>query len=530
MSEDSKQLSVAELLARNGQQSGSSGGGRRRRGGRGISVAELTGDLPVIREGGGHSAHAAPDSGAEEQAYAPPSFDPPAPEPVSYAPEPQPDPSSYSPMSGPISMYDPLAGYAQPDPPRADPPPGRSSRVMPGREMPSSRHGTYDPLSPDTPVSDLFSAAPGPYVPDPLGGGVAETAPRSGRRRRREEPDEQATEVRSWHEIQPEPFGRDALSDRRGAEPGRNGHAELDEPGFGHAPLPERNGARGGRAARRRAAEAAEAAEDLGPSTAAWSPSTGGFASESAPLPLPPPPDPRPKPGRPVPPEPQPEAQRRPARRNGTGENGLPAWSARRHKTQADPAPESGGIPTSAWSLASQDQQLLSGQTVAGDLLRDGVDRAERGAAQRGGRRGRGGRAAADVADLDGVTDVYEPIALDDDDDIDDEPRAATRATAPRRSRAAKKTEDDANRRQWMILGGQSTGAAVAGMLLFKGFERMWEMLPWVALALAMIVILGLVALVRILRRTDDILSTVIAVVVGIFVTLGPLAFLLSTN
>ncbi|MGK8511678.1 hypothetical protein ACRS5S_27860 [Nocardia asiatica] len=378
-------------------------------------------------------------------------------------------------------------------------------------------------------MSDLFAAAPGPYVPDPLGGGVAETPPRSGRRRRREEPEEEATEVRSWHEVQAEPFGRDALSDRRGAEPGRGGHAELDDPGFGRSSLPERNGARGGRAARRRAAEAAEAAEDLGPSTAAWSPSTGGFAPESEPLPLPPPPDPRPKPGRPVPPEPQPEAQRRPARRGGTGENGLPAWSARRHKTQADPAPESGAIPTAAWSLASQDQQLLSGQTVAGDLLRDGVDRAERGAARRGGR---GGRAAADMAALDGVTDVYEPIALDDDDDDDvaDEPRAASRATAPRRSRAAKKAEYDANRRQWMILGGQSTGAAVAGMLLFKGFERMWEMLPWVALALAMIVILGLVALVRILRRTDNILSTVIAVVVGIFVTLGPLAFLLSTN
>ncbi|MFF7938925.1 hypothetical protein ACFZC5_04375 [Nocardia gamkensis] len=532
MSEDSKQLSVAELLARNGQQNGgSSGGGRRRRSGRGISVAELTGDLPVIREGGGHSAHAAPDAGAEEAAYAPPSFDPPPPEPASYAPEPQPDPSSYSPMSGPISMYDPLAGYAQPDPPRADPPPGRSSRVMPGRDMPSARHGTsYDPLSPDTPVSDLFSAAPGPYVPD-LPGGVPETPPRSGRRRRREEPEEEATEVRSWQEVRPEPFGRDPLPGRGAGEPGRNGHAEFDEPGFGRSPLPERNGAKGGRAARRRAAEAAEAAEDLGPSTAAWSPTTGGFAPEPEPLPLPPPPDPRPKPGRPAAPEPQPDAHRRPARREGVGENGLPAWSARRHKPQGDPPPESGGIPTAAWSLANQDQQLLSGQTVAGDLLRDGVDRAERGAARRGGRGGRGGR-AAEMAEMDGVTDVYEPIALDedDDDDLADEPRAVTRATAPRRSRAAKKAEDDENRRQWMILGGQSIGAAVAGMLLFKGFERMWEMLPWVALALAMIVILGLVALVRILRRTDDILSTVIAVVVGIFVTLGPLAFLLSTN
>lgn len=84
--------------------------------------------------------------------------------------------------------------------------------------------------------------------------------------------------------------------------------------------------------------------------------------------------------------------------------------------------------------------------------------------------------------------------------------------------------------RQWLMIAGQSVGAAVAGMLLFKGFERMWEMLPWVALTLAMIVILGLVALVRVLRRTDDIFSTVIAVVVGVFVTLGPLAFLLSTN
>ncbi|MEW1740427.1 hypothetical protein AB0346_31205, partial [Nocardia beijingensis] len=169
----------------------------------------------------------------------------------------------------------------------------------------------------------------------------------------------------------------------------------------------------------------------------------------------------------------------------------------------------------------------LSPKQAAINRIRQSLDAAERNGRDRGGR-------AGVAAELDGVTDVYEPIALDEDeddeDDFDDEPRPVTRAASPRRSRAAKKSEDEENRRQWMILGGQSTGAAVAGMLLFKGFERMWEMLPWVALALAMIVILGLVALVRILRRTDDILSTVIAVVVGIFVTLGPLAFLLSTN
>lgn len=106
---------------------------------------------------------------------------------------------------------------------------------------------------------------------------------------------------------------------------------------------------------------------------------------------------------------------------------------------------------------------------------------------------------------------------------------AATRSKLTNRVESRQVAPED-TRRQWMVLGGQSLGAAVAGMLLFKGFEQMWEMLPWVALALAMVVILGLVALVRILRRTDDILSTVIAVFVGVFVTLGPLAFLLSTG
>uniref|UniRef100_UPI001FE231F4 hypothetical protein n=1 Tax=Nocardia higoensis TaxID=228599 RepID=UPI001FE231F4 len=306
-----------------------------------------------------------------------------------------------------------------------------------------------------------------------------------------------------------------------------------------------------------------------------------------------------------------------------------------------NPAPDSGAVPTQAWSLADQDQPLLSGQTVAGDLLRDGAERAE--AVRRAGREqqrpafgppapGFGGPPAFEKGRRDRAgfgessdEDEFEPNSFDEDYDdrefddgafddpefdsrefaaegydgdgfdtgehrpgpygydedytgedlepidYDDEPPAkgkrsvaglASRVASAKSSRlpgvkaltgaaalvgtkradrpkgerhgeagAAQRDPDaEANRRQWMILGAQSTGAAVAGMLMFKGFERMWEMLPWVALTLAMIVILGLVALVRILRRTDDILSTVIAVVVGIFVTLGPLAFLLSTN
>ncbi|MEV0033141.1 hypothetical protein [Nocardia sp. NPDC050793] len=547
MSDDSKQLSVAELLARNGQQGASSGGGRRRRGSRGISVAELTGDLPVIREGGSHSAHAAPDdepvaaepasfepasyaqapfepTAFEPPAYEPPAFEPIAPEPMSFAaPDPVAELPSHSPMSGPIARYDPLAPYREPTsypeptpypeptsypaaPSYSDPPPGRSNLVMPGRDMsPGSRHSAPDPLEAASPYgADALADAPAPK--------------RSGRRRK-PDPDDDATIV-----VGP------PLRDPVDFDIPRNGRPAPDERSI-HGGDRHDLGGRGGRAARRRAAEA----EESGPSTAAWAPPANDFAPDSAPLPLTPLPD-RGKPSGRAPIQEPREAQRSSRRSESLrsrAEGTVPAWSARGRKPvpeQADAGPESGGIPTAAWSLASQDQQLVSGSTVAGDLLRDGVERAERASAGRG--RSRGGR--AEVAADEGLTDVHDPFLLDDEEDDEDEPRARTAAPArrpsPRRSRAARKAEYDANRKQWMILGGQSTGAAVAGMLLFKGFERMWEMLPWVALALAMIVILGLVALVRILRRTDDILSTVIAVVVGIFVTLGPLAFLLSTN
>ena len=47
---DSQAISVAELLARNGQRVGAGGGGRRRRGVKGgISVAELTGEFQAVR-------------------------------------------------------------------------------------------------------------------------------------------------------------------------------------------------------------------------------------------------------------------------------------------------------------------------------------------------------------------------------------------------------------------------------------------------------------------------------------------------
>ncbi|MCA1006005.1 hypothetical protein LCL87_09760 [Rhodococcus hoagii] len=150
--------------------------------------------------------------------------------------------------------------------------------------------------------------------------------------------------------------------------------------------------------------------------------------------------------------------------------------------------------PVPAKSLAHSvepEPRLLSGQSVAGDLLRRDGDAAP---------------AQDDFVAADADLDDESPA---DPEDLPDEPSAA---------------------KQWAVLLGQGAVAVVAGALMFKGFEKLWDMLPMVALILAVLVIVGLVAMVRILRRTDDITSLVIAVVAGVFVTLGPLAFLLSTS
>lgn len=119
--------------------------------------------------------------------------------------------------------------------------------------------------------------------------------------------------------------------------------------------------------------------------------------------------------------------------------------------------------------------------------------------------------------------------ASDGDAESDSE---AEEAKAPARAgRRAQGTKGKGGAvRQWLVLIGQAAVAIVVGALLFKGFEQLWDVLPWVALVLSVLVIVGLVAVVRILRRTDDLISIVIAIAVGVFVTLGPLAFQLSTG
>ncbi|UVO13591.1 hypothetical protein NM962_05665 [Mycobacterium sp. SVM_VP21] len=79
------------------------------------------------------------------------------------------------------------------------------------------------------------------------------------------------------------------------------------------------------------------------------------------------------------------------------------------------------------------------------------------------------------------------------------------------------------------VVGGllvvlQSMLAVAFGGGLFIVFDQLWRWNSIVALVLTVLVTLGLVAAVQAVRKTVDIVSTLIAVAVGLLVTLGPLA------
>ena len=159
------------------------------------------------------------------------------------------------------------------------------------------------------------------------------------------------------------------------------------------------------------------------------------------------------------------------------------------------------GAATAAFPsyLRSSSDTLFGGDTVADDLARrvrtpgpEDIDLD-------------GPASAATLADTAVVTE--EP-----GDDLDED-RDATRSPFLRGV--------------WIV--AQSIFAVAFGAGLFVAFDQLWKWNNIVALVLSVLVILGLVVGVRVVRRTEDVASTLIAVAVGALVTLGPLALLQST-
>ncbi len=134
-----------------------------------------------------------------------------------------------------------------------------------------------------------------------------------------------------------------------------------------------------------------------------------------------------------------------------------------------------------------------------------------------------GGDSVADDVARKGRTLGPEDIDLGDTQKVSidvDEPLAALDLTEP-------DAPSPFMRGVWIVV--QSVLAVALGAGLFIAFDQLWKWNNIVALALSVLVILGLVVGVRVVRKTEDIASTLIAVAVGAMVTLGPLALLQST-
>jgi len=120
-----------------------------------------------------------------------------------------------------------------------------------------------------------------------------------------------------------------------------------------------------------------------------------------------------------------------------------------------------------------------------------------------------GGQTVADDLARSGTSSAVEDVELDD-----------------REEPAPAKTMSSFMHGVWIV--GQCVLAVAFGAGLFVAFDQLWKWNNIVALVLSVLVILGLVVGVRVVRKTEDIGSTLIAVAVGALVTLGPLALLQS--
>ena len=79
----------------------------------------------------------------------------------------------------------------------------------------------------------------------------------------------------------------------------------------------------------------------------------------------------------------------------------------------------------------------------------------------------------------------------------------------------------------WLALAGQLALGVVGGAAVWLGFNWLWTAIPAAALVAALLVVVALVWIVRKIRRAEDLQTTVLAVLVGLVVTVSPAALLL---
>ncbi|MGZ3141973.1 hypothetical protein ACVDFE_08250 [Lentzea chajnantorensis] len=116
------------------------------------------------------------------------------------------------------------------------------------------------------------------------------------------------------------------------------------------------------------------------------------------------------------------------------------------------------------------------------------------------------------LADADEIDDDERPAGLDDVSEAEEDP------------------EEDAQRspaKEWLVMIGQLAVGVLGGAALWLAFNFLWRTQAVAALVVALAVTVGLVLLVRKIRRADDLQTTLLAILVGLIVTVSPAAMLL---
>lgn len=112
-----------------------------------------------------------------------------------------------------------------------------------------------------------------------------------------------------------------------------------------------------------------------------------------------------------------------------------------------------------------------------------------------------------------------DPRAQDANRFGEDYERTAAEASAPE--------DEPSPGQQWLAVGGQLAAGVVGGAIMWLLFNWLWVRIPAVALGVALLVVVGLVWIVRKIRKAEDLQTTVLAVLVGLVVTISPAAMLL---
>ncbi|MFB9726436.1 hypothetical protein [Haloechinothrix salitolerans] len=87
--------------------------------------------------------------------------------------------------------------------------------------------------------------------------------------------------------------------------------------------------------------------------------------------------------------------------------------------------------------------------------------------------------------------------------------------------------EPTAHGKEWLAVAAQLTLGVVGGAAVWLLFNWLWMQIPALALVAALAVVVGLVWIVRKIRKAEDMQTTVLAVLVGVVVTVSPAALLL---